>query len=104
MGRKLNVQRRGVEETGGRIRRSLFGRRVGQDYCLRQNAKSLRKSGATGFKAVSSSPLAFLLSSEILQRTNAEASCDQHQRQPRQQQPPDGPDSVCASAKEENRL
>ena len=64
-------------------------------------AKEIRNSGIRGsFFAV----LAFLLSSEILQRTNAEASCDQHQRQPGQQQPPNGSESVCAPAKAENRL
>ena len=36
---KLNVQRRGVEETGGRIRRPLVGRRVGQHHSLRSHAE-----------------------------------------------------------------
>ena len=53
----------------------------------RKIAKKIRNSGIQGSFFV---VLAFLLSSGILQRTNAEASCDQHQRQPGQQQPPDG--------------
>ena len=40
----------------------------------------------------------------LLALLNAEASCDQHQRQPGQQQPPNGSESVCAPAKAQNRL
>ena len=40
----------------------------------------------------------------LLALLNAEASCHQHQRQPGQQQPPNGSESVCAPAKAENRL
>jgi hypothetical protein len=79
---------------------------MAQHHSFRANTKSLRKSATQDSLGLSKVVgfLAFVLSSEILKRTNAKASCDQHQRQSGQQQPPNGSESVCAPAKAENRL
>ena len=72
-------------------------------YERTQNAKKIRNAGSA--QSVQSRRLpcipVFLRDSPA---SNAKASCDQHQRQPGQQQPPNGSESVCAPAKAENRL